>query len=117
LNQFFSVSSFFLFILVFFTGPDGHLCGSENANGLNKDKILEDMKKLASEDKKIVTQAVKDLAKSGDIRLELFFEMYRQGSIYNWPSKSGEVRIVLNEETLMDDDFNEFAPLLHPISK
>jgi len=93
------------------------LCGSENANGLNKDKILEDMKKLASEDKKIVTQAVKDLAKSGDIRLELFFEMYRQGSIYNWPSKSGEVRIVLNEETLMDDDFNEFAPLLHPISK
>jgi len=117
LNQFFSVSSFFLFILVFFTGPDGHLCGSENANGLNKDKILEDMKKLASEDKKIVTQAVKDLAKSGDIRLESFFEMYRQGSIYNWPSKSGEVRIVLNEETLMDDDFNEFAPLLHPISK
>lgn len=93
------------------------MCGSENANGLNKDKILEDMKKLASEDKKIVTQAVKDLAKSGDIRLELFFEMYRQGSIYNWPSKSGEVRIVLNEETLMDDDFNEFAPLLHPISK
>jgi len=117
LNQFFSVSSFFLFILVFFTGPDGHLCGSENANGLNKDKILEDMKKLASEDKKIVTQAVKDLAKSGDIRLESFFEMYRQGSIYNWPSKSGEVRIVLNEETLMDDDFNEFAPLLHPLSK
>jgi len=103
--------------LVFFTGPDGHLCGSENANGLNKDKILEDMKKLASEDKKIVTQAVKDLAKSGDIRLESFFEMYRQGSIYNWPSKSGEVRIVLNEETLMDDDFNEFAPLLHPLSK
>ncbi|MDC0646861.1 urea ABC transporter permease subunit UrtB [Opitutales bacterium] len=117
MNQFFSVSSFFLFILVFFTGPDGHLCGSENANGLNKDKILEDMKKLASEDKKIVTQAVKDLAKSGDIRLELFFEMYRQGSIYNWPSKSGDVRIVLNEETLMDDDFNEFAPLLHPLSK
>jgi len=117
LNQFFSVSSFFLFILVFFTGPNGHLCGSENANGLNKDKILEDIKKLASEDKKIVTQAVKDLAKSGDIRLESFFEMYRQGSIYNWPSKSGEVRIVLNEETLMDDDFNEFAPLLHPLSK
>ena len=117
MNQFFSVSSFFLFILVFFTGPDGHWCGSENANGLNKEKILEDMKKLASEDKKIVTQAVKDLAKSGDIRLESFFEMYRQGSIYNWPSKSGEVRIVLNEETLMDDDFNEFAPLLHPLSK
>lgn len=93
------------------------MCGSENANGLNKDKILEDMKKLASEDKKIVTQAIKDLAKSGDIRLESFFEMYRQGSIYNWPSKSGEVRIVLNEETLMDDDFNEFAPLLHPLSK
>ena len=75
------------------------------------------MKKLASEDKKIVTQAVKDLAKSGDIRLESFFEMYRQGSIYNWPIKSGDVRIVLNEETLMDDDFNEFAPLLHPLSK
>ena len=103
--------------MVFSTGPDGHLYGSENANGLNKDKILEDMKKLASGDNKIVTQAVKDLAKSGDIRLESFFEMYREGSIYNWPSKSGDVRIVLNEETLMDDDFNEFAPLLHPLSK
>ena len=56
------------------------------------------------------------MAKSGDLRLEKFFELYRQGSVYNWPDEDGKVRIVVNEETVMDDDFNEFAPLLDPLS-
>ena len=68
------------------------------------------MKDLASGDDKIIKKAIQELAMSGDSRLEAFFEYYRQGSIYNWPTESGEVRIVLNQETIMDDDFNEFAP-------
>ena len=80
-------------------------------------KIIDAMKDLASGDDKIIKKAIQELAMSGDSRLEAFFEYYRQGSIYNWPTESGEVRIVLNLETIMDDDFNEFAPLLHPLSQ
>ena len=56
------------------------------------------------------------LAKSGDTRLEEFFELYRQGSVFNWPTTDGDIRIVVNLETEMDDDFNEWAPLLEPLS-
>lgn len=112
MNQLHSVSLFFFFILSFCALPIVQLSGSDP-----KEKIFEDMKRLASGDNEIVKQAIMDLAKSGDARLESFFEFYRQGSIYNWPNEAGEVRIVLNEETLMDDDFNEFAPLLNPLSK
>ena len=75
------------------------------------------MKNLANGDDKIIQKAIQDLAMSGESKLESFFEFYRQGSIYNWPTENGEVRIVLNLETIMDDDFNEFAPLLHPLSQ
>ena len=44
------------------------------------------------------------------------FEIYRQGSVYNWPDENGKIRIVVNEETVTDDDFNEFAPLLEPLT-
>ncbi len=74
------------------------------------------LKVLAEDDDELKAQAITDLAKSGDLRLEKFFELYRQGSVYNWPDEKGEVRIVVNEETVMDDDFNEFAPLLDPLS-
>ena len=30
--------------------------------------------------------------------------------------KDGEIRIVVNLETVMDDDFNEFAPLIEPLT-
>jgi hypothetical protein len=71
---------------------------------------------LAGDDDEVKAQAITELAKSGDLRLEKFFELYRQGSVYNWPDDDGKVRIVVNEETVMDDDFNEFAPLLDPLS-
>ena len=48
--------------------------------------------------------------------MEEFFELYRQGSVYNWPDAEGVPRIVVNKETIMDEDFNEFAPLLDPLS-
>ena len=75
------------------------------------------MQDLATGDDKIIRKAIQELAISGDSRLESFFEFYRQGSIYNWPSETGEVRIVLSQETIMDDDFNEFAPLLDPLTQ
>ena len=71
---------------------------------------------MASSDVDLVKNSIGELAKTGDPRLEKFFELYRQGSVYNWPTESGDVRIVVNEETIMDDDFNEFAPLLDPLS-
>lgn len=74
------------------------------------------IKNLASSDVDLVKNSIGELAKTGDPRLEKFFELYRQGSVYNWPTESGDVRIVVNEETIMDDDFNEFAPLLDPLS-
>ena len=74
------------------------------------------IKNLASSDVDIVKDSIGELAKTADPRLEKFFELYRQGSVYNWPTDSGVVRIVVNEETIMDDDFNEFAPLLDPLS-
>ena len=74
------------------------------------------IKNLASPHADLVKSSIGELAKTGDPRLEKFFELYRQGSVYNWPTESGDVRIVVNEETIIDDDFNEFAPLLDPLS-
>ena len=71
---------------------------------------------LASGDDDLIGQTITNLAKTGDTKLEEFFELYRQGSVYNWPTEDGEVRIVVNLETVMDDDFNEFAPLLKPLT-
>ena len=83
---------------------------------LDKKSIEEMIKDLASSDSDVVENTISSLAQTGDSRLENFFELYRQGSVYNWPNESGGVRIVVNEETVMDDDFNEFAPLLEPLS-
>ena len=83
---------------------------------LGKKSIEEMIKDLASSDSDVVENTISSLAQTGDSRLETFFELYRQGSVYNWPNESGGVRIVVNEETVMDDDFNEFAPLLEPLS-
>ena len=74
------------------------------------------LKDLASDDEEVKIGAIRKLAKTGDQRLESFFELYRQGSVYNWPDENGKIRIVVNEETVTDDDFNEFAPLLEPLT-
>jgi urea ABC transporter permease protein UrtB len=117
LNKYFSVQTFLLFILILAKLVSTELIAKEETKESTSPKILDAMKDLASGDDKIIKKAIQELAMSGDSRLEDFFEYYRQGSIYNWPTESGEVRIVLNQETIMDDDFNEFAPLLHPLSQ
>jgi len=117
LNKYFSVQAFFWLILIWVRLISIELNGEENTRQSTSPKIVEAMQNLASGDDKIIRKAIQELAMSGDSRLESFFEFYRQGSIYNWPTESGEVRIVLNQETTMDDDFNEFAPLLHPLTQ
>ena len=112
LNQFHSVFTFLFLILFFSVEPSVE--ASDPVLGDSELSAL--LKTLAVDDDDVRANTITSLAKSGDARLERFFELYRQGSVYNWPDESGEVRIVVNEETEMDDDFNEFAPLFEPIT-
>ena len=112
MNQFYSVISFLLFIFVLSKGVFGQT-GESKIKDIELSKLL---KTLAVDDDQLKAETITSLAKSGDPQLERFFELYRQGSVYNWPDQEGGVRIVVNEETEMDDDFNEFAPLFEPIS-
>jgi hypothetical protein len=116
LNKFFSIFPFFLFIIHFSGLYPSVLCADLKKENEQNSEIELIIEKLASSDSKVVEQAIINLAKSGDSRLEKFFELYRQGSVYNWPTDDGEVRIVVNLETVMDDDFNEFAPLFEPLT-
>ena len=90
--------------------------GQASEQEINENELLSLLQSLAVDDDDVRANVITSLAKSGDPQLERFFELYRQGSVYNWPDESGEVRIVVNEETVMDDDFNEFAPLFEPIN-
>ena len=94
----------------------GNLFGQASEQKINESELLSLLQSLAVDDDEVRADVITSLAKSGDPQLERFFELYRQGSVYNWPDESGNVRIVVNEETVMDDDFNEFAPLVEPIS-
>jgi len=73
--------------------------------------LLEQMAKLAGDDAAARKQVLFDLAKSGDSRLEEFLENYRGGSVYLWNEQ-----IVVCTETEEDEDFNELAPLTHPLT-
>ena len=90
--------------------------GQASEQKINDSELLSLLQSLAVDDDEVRANVITSLAKSGDPQLERFFELYRQGSVYNWPDESGGVRIVVNEETVMDDDFNEFAPLFEPTS-
>ena len=73
--------------------------------------LLEQMAKLAGDDAAARKQVLFDLAKSGDSRLEAFLENYRGGSVYLWNEQ-----IVVCTEIEEDEDFNELAPLTHPLT-
>ena len=117
LNKFFSLLLFLVFISVTFSQDKNitkELLAEETIDSsVGFDSALSI---LASGDDDLIGQTITNLAKTGDTRLEEFFELYRQGSVYNWPTEDGEVRIVVNLETVMDDDFNEFSPLLEPLT-
>jgi len=112
LNQFHSVIPFVFLILACLS----NLFGQASEQKINESELLSLLQSLAVDDEEVRANVITSLAKSGDPQLERFFELYRQGSVYNWPDESGGVRIVVNEETVMDDDFNEFAPLFEPTS-
>ena len=112
LNQFHSVIPFVFLILTCLS----NVFGQASEQKINESELLSLLQSLAVDDDEVRANVITSLAKSGDPQLERFFELYRQGSVYNWPDESGNVRIVVNEETVMDDDFNEFAPLFEPIS-
>jgi len=112
LNQFHSVIPFVFLILACLS----NLFGQASEQKINESELLSLLQSLAVDDDEVRANVITSLAKSGDPQLERFFELYRQGSVYNWPDELGGVRIVVNEETVMDDDFNEFAPLVEPIS-
>ena len=73
--------------------------------------LLEQMATLAGDDAAARKQALFDLAKTGDSRLEAFLENYRGGSVYLWNEQ-----IVVCTETEEDEDFNELAPLTYPLT-
>ena len=93
-----------------------HASDEIGSNDKGETALLGLIELLASSEDEVRIEAINELAKSGDPTLEQFFELYRQGSVYNWPDEDGAVRIVVNLETVMDDDFNEFAPLLEPLT-
>ena len=93
-----------------------HASDEVGSNDKGETALLGLIELLASSEDEVRIEAINELAKSGDPTLEQFFELYRQGSVYNWPDEDGAVRIVVNLETVMDDDFNEFAPLLEPLT-
>jgi hypothetical protein len=113
LNQFHSVIPFVFLILACLS----NLFGQASEQKINESELLSLLQSLAVDDDEVRANVITSLAKSGDPQLERFFELYRQGSVYNWPDESGRVRIVVNEETVMDDDFNEFAPLFEPYKR
>ena len=112
MNQFYSVLSFLFLIFVLSKSA----LGQASEQKINDTELNSLLMTLAVDDDELKAETITSLAKSGDPNLEKFFELYRQGSVYNWPDQDGGVRIVVNEETEMDDDFNEFAPLFEPIS-
>ena len=93
-----------------------HASDEVGSNDKGETALLGLIELLASSEDEVRIEAINELAKSGAPTLEQFFELYRQGSVYNWPDEDGAVRIVVNLETVMDDDFNEFAPLLEPLT-
>ena len=116
MNQFLSAYPFFSFIVLLCLNSPSNLGATLSDEKNGNSEIYSLLKSLASSDNDLIEKTVLKLAKTGDPRLEEFFELYRQGSVYNWPTDSGDIRIVVSEETIMDDDFNEFAILSEPLS-
>jgi urea transport system permease protein len=67
--------------------------------------------KLADEDPVVRAKTIQDLVLTGDRRLENFFEQYRSGALYLWQG-----RPVLGGDIRMDDELDEYLPLLDVFS-
>jgi len=77
----------------------------------NDEKILTELLELSRADTDARQRALMALAKTGDPRVEDLLEAFRIESLYVWKGA-----VVLCEEFIEDDDFNEFAPLVDPLT-
>jgi urea transport system permease protein len=76
------------------------------------DAIIEaELLKLSLEDTDARQSALMALAETGNPRVEYLLEAFRIESLFVWNGK-----VVVCEEFIEDDDFNEFAPLMDPLS-
>ena len=83
---------------------------------LKEDPLVQILLELVSDDDEKKRAHDYKISPNGRSAFGEFFELYRQGSVYNWPDAGWISRIVVNQETVMDEDFNEFAPLFDPLS-
>ena len=114
-----SIIRFLLVLLLFLKTSAIVFAQTNQATGKEKDspEILKLMAQLAADEDEAVIQAIKSLALTGNEKLEDFFDLYRQGSVYLWEdAPDGTIKIVVNEETVENDDFDELAPLFHPLT-
>ena len=74
-------------------------------------RIRAHLLKLSHDDVQVRKTGLDALARTGDLRLEAVLNFYRSGSLYNFNDE-----IVLCEETIEDEDFNELAPLSDPLT-
>lgn len=88
------------------------ISGSSTSTDTVRALLLE----LGSDDSEVVDATITALANTGDHRIETLMEYYRQGSLYLREDAEGVQQVVLCEEILENDDFDEFAPLLDPLS-
>ena len=82
------------------------------AHGAPTSELESIMARLTDGDSGIRRVAMIDLARTGDPRLEAFFEAYRTRALY---SLAG--RIVFCDELIQDADDNDLAPLSDPLSR
>jgi urea transport system permease protein len=67
---------------------------------------------LTSDDSTPSKEAFDQLALLSDPRLIHFWAVYREGSLYSWNGQA-----VLCRETTLDEDYNDLAPLSHPLDQ
>ncbi|HCN10604.1 MAG TPA: urea ABC transporter permease subunit UrtB [Lentisphaeria bacterium] len=67
---------------------------------------------LGSDDADVRKAGLDALVQTGDLRIEAVLDFYRIASLYVYND-----RVVLCEETVEDDELNEFAPLSDPLSR
>ncbi|HIA47268.1 MAG TPA: urea ABC transporter permease subunit UrtB [Candidatus Hydrogenedentes bacterium] len=92
--------------------PQQRIASSGAATATIRELLLE----LGNDDSEIVRTSITALANTGDQRIEVLMEFYRQGSLYILEDSDGIRKVVLCEEVVENEDLDEFAPLSDPLS-
>lgn len=92
-------------ITAFMLMTTGTLWATEDA------ELLGLLNRLADKKADVRAQAIQDLGRTGDPRVEMLLEYYRLDGFYIWNDQ-----FVLSKELEEDEDLNEIAPLCDPLS-